>query len=143
MKYLLFALLILVNTSWAIDNPDAPDYVAEFELRMQPLENYIYKEASNTLEYAQGYDELESALDKELNLAYRKLMKRLPDESKEALKLSQRQWIKYRDLEFSFVSTNFTRAEFGSSAGLTRGGFRTTLIKDRVKLLLWYLKNHS
>ena len=41
--------------------------------------------------------------DKEMNKIYKELMKRLPPKQKEALKESQKQWLKFRDAEFDFL----------------------------------------
>lgn len=143
MKYLLLLLpLIFSNNAWAIDNPDAPDYVAEFEARMSPLQAVIQEKASTTVDISEGYKALEEALDKELNTAYRKLMQKLPESSKESLRSSQKQWLKFREAEFSFLSGNFNQADFGSSYVISIGGYRTSIIESRVKELLWYLKNY-
>jgi GH24 family phage-related lysozyme (muramidase) len=44
---------------------------------------------------------------------------------------------------FEFIGTNWRTENFGSSAVISRGAYRTTLIKDRVILLLHYLKNYA
>jgi uncharacterized protein YecT (DUF1311 family) len=143
MKYLLLLLsLIFSNNVWAIDNPDAPDYVAEFEARMAPLEAVIQEKATTTVDISEGYKALEEALDEELNTAYWKLMQELPESSKESLRSSQKQWVKFRDAEFSFLSGNFNKENFGSSYVISIGSYRTSIIEARVKELLWYLKNY-
>jgi uncharacterized protein YecT (DUF1311 family) len=143
MKYLLLLLpIIFLNNVWAIDNPDAPDYVTEFEARIVPLETFVQEKATTTADFSDGYKALEEALDKELNTAYQKLMKNLPESSKEALRTSQKQWVKYRDAEFSFLSVNFNKEDFGSSYAISIGSYRTSIVEARVKELLWYLKNY-
>lgn len=143
MKYLLLILpLIFLNNVWAIDNPDAPDYVADFEARMAPLQAVIQEKATTTVDISEGHKALEEALDKELNAAYQKLMQKLPESSKESLRSSQKQWLKFRDAEFSFLSGNFSKEDFGSSYVISIGSYRTSIIEARVKELLWYLKNY-
>jgi uncharacterized protein YecT (DUF1311 family) len=143
MKYLLLLLpLIFSNHAWALDNPDAPDYVAEFEARMAPLHAFVQDKAETTPDYSEGYKALEDALDKELNSAYQSLMKVLPEASKEALRASQKQWIKYRDTEFEFIAKNFNKEDFGSSYVVSVGSYRSSIIEARIKDLLWYLKNY-
>lgn len=144
MKHLFIVLVCCLNTSWvwAIDTPDAPDYVAEFEARIAPLEEFIRTQAKTTLDFSKGYSDLERALDRELNKAYKKLMGKLPEANKNAIRESQTQWIKFRDLEFAFLTQNFNRENFGSSAVISRGSYRTSIIKSRVKALLHYLKNY-
>ena len=143
MKHIILFLSFFVTSAWAVDNPDAPDYVADFESRILPYEEYIHKEASTTFDYSKGYRELYGVLDKELNSAYKQLMSRLPKESKNKLRLSQKQWMKFRDSEFIFISNNFNKANFGSSSTISRGNYRTSIVKSRIMELLWYLKNYS
>jgi uncharacterized protein YecT (DUF1311 family) len=143
MKYLLLLLpLIFSNNIWAIDNPDTTDFVAEFEARMAPLQTVIQEKATTTVDISESYKALEEALDKELNAAYRKLMQKLPEPSKDALRTSQKQWVKFRDAEFLFLSGNFSKEDFGSSYVISIGSYRTSIIEARVKELLWYLKNY-
>ncbi|WP_163937834.1 lysozyme inhibitor LprI family protein [Paraferrimonas sp. SM1919] len=125
----------------AVDNPDAPDRIGDFEIRMTP---YISKinNAKSTLNTIETYYEYEKALDKELNTAYSFLIGKLKGESKIALRNSQRQWIKYRNEEFSFIEENWTRARSGSSFALSRGAYKTSFIKQRVIQLLSYSANY-
>lgn len=143
MKHILLLLtLIFSNYAWALDNPDAPDYIAEFEARIAPLHAFIRDKAETTPDYSDGYTTLENALDKELNSAYQNLMKVLPEPSKAELRASQKQWVKYRDAEFKFIAKNFNRDDFGSSYVISVGSYRSSLIESRIKELLWYLKNY-
>ena len=50
-------------------------------------------------------DKAYAAWDKELNKVYGELMRTLSPKQKEALKLSELEWIKYRDLEFKFIDS--------------------------------------
>lgn len=45
------------------------------------------------------------AWDKELNSVYKKLMMKLPNNEKAALKKAQVEWIKFRDLEFENIDS--------------------------------------
>ena len=143
MKYLSILILMITQLSCAVDNPEAPNYVAEFESRIKVYEDYISKTAATTLEFSTGCGDHYTALDTELNSAYKQLMLNLGEEEKQSLKASQRQWIKYRDAEFKFIEKAITRDKFGSSFILSAGSHRTTLLKSRVKELLWYLNKHS
>lgn len=142
MKNILIILILSSFVLLGLDNPDSPDYVADFEKRIKPFENYISEKASTTLDFIQGYKKLETELDKELNSAYKLIQSKLNGNNKELLKKSQIQWIKFRDAEFLWLSTNFTKEKFGSSVYITIGSFRTQIIKDRVKELLWYTKQY-
>jgi len=50
-------------------------------------------------------DKAYAAWDKELNRNYGELMRALNPRQKEALKLAQLEWIKYRDLEFKSIDS--------------------------------------
>jgi len=136
MKYLVMMFFIFTNSAWAIDNPEAPNYVAEFEARMTPLEDYIHKQAVTTSDYSNGYSALYDALDKELDLAYAALMAKLSGASREKMRVSQQRWIAFRDSEFSFITENFNRTDFGSSSSISRGSYRAAIVKARIEELL-------
>lgn len=142
MKLLFLFILFFSPAAFALDNPDAPDYIGEFEARILPFENYINKKAQTTLEYSEGYDNLYVALDKELNTAYKLLITKLDKPEKDKLRKSQKLWIKYRDGEFDFISSNFDRSHFGSSSVLSYGRYRASIVESRVKKLLYYLINY-
>lgn len=135
-------LWAFMSSCLALDNPDAPDYVAEFKARAQVYESKIHGQAGTTLEYVDAYGAYEAFLDKELNQAYQALMGKLDRNRQKQLRQAQRAWLKYRQAELDFIAVNWTRQEFGSSAALSRGGYRTALLKDRVIALLHYLKNY-
>lgn len=125
----------------AIDNPDAPDAVAEFERRAKPLEERWATEAGGPGQAAaaQAYARF---LDDELNRAYQSLLALLPGEARRALIRSQRQWLSFRDAERGFIDRHFTPQAFGSSASLSRADFHHQLVRQRVLTLLAHLKNH-
>lgn len=142
---LLLALLVFAgfsSMSLAVDNPDAPDYVADFQKRAQVFEDAIHQHPKTTQDTLKAYAEYEKFLDKELNRSYKSVMTKLDADRKEKLQGSQREWIKYRDTEFAFIAANWTNKDFGSSATLSRGAYRTTIMQDRVMILLNYLKNY-
>ena len=126
----------------AIDNPDAPDYVGDFMQRAQRHELNIQQTTQTTQSYITAYAAYEKFLDQELNAAYAQLMTQLNDKAQQNLRASQRKWLKYRNAEFSFITQNWTRENFGSSSVISRGDYRTRLIKNRVVTLLQYLKNY-
>ena len=127
----------------AIDNPDGPNYVAEFQAKSKNFEMNIQKKARNDSEIVFAYKEYEKFLDEELNRTYAALMQRLKEPSKQNLLVSQRRWVQYRDAEFLFIASNWTVENFGSSASISRSGFRTTILRDRVVGLLYYLQNYG
>ncbi|MBI3560945.1 MAG: DUF1311 domain-containing protein [Gammaproteobacteria bacterium] len=141
LKIMLLLLGVAIPCR-AIDNPDAPDYVAEFQQRAQEFEVAIHQQAKTTQESLKAYANYELFLDKELNNAYQALLPKLAPDLQKKIKQSQRDWVKYRDAEFEFIAENWTPQHFGSSAVLSRGGYRTTIINNRVMQLLYYLKNY-
>lgn len=143
MAIMLFLWLVLPCASClAIDNPDAPDYVAAFEARALKFETSAQNQGQNTSDTVHAYVEYEKFLDQELNQAYSALIKRVSSESKKNLMDAQKSWLHFRDAEFLFVSQNWTVANFGTSSALSIGISRTKVIRDRVIELLYYLKNY-
>jgi len=142
MKVFTLILCLFPAICFAVDNPDAPDYLGDFRKRIAPLEKYINENAETTADFRVGYQNLEKALEKELDSALQKLTGELETYDKEQLQLSQRQWEKFRDGEFIFISNNFDNIRFGSSATLSRGAYRTSILKDRIIQLLKYLLNY-
>lgn len=141
----IYATLLLTGftaSCQAIDNPDAPDYVADFKQQAQVYEGKVQQQAKTTQDSLKAYADYEQFLDKELNKTYKLVLAKLGTEQQAKIKESQRNWIKYRDSEFDLIAENWTAKNFGSSAVLSRGAYRTTIIRDRVTLLLNYLKNY-
>ena len=74
------------------------------------LEACIDKNGS-TAGMVQCTDKAYADWDKELNKNYAELMRQLKPAQKESLRLSQLEWIKYRDLEFKFIDSVYDRLE--------------------------------
>lgn len=129
--------------SFSIDNPDAPDYVGEFEARSKPHEQQIAEQAGSTRQIARAYSEYEAFLNRELQQAYDALRPCLSPESRQRLLAAQRQWLRYRDAEFVFIDDNWTLDRFGSSYPISRGAARAQVVRGRVVELLRYLKECS
>ena len=129
-------------TAYAIDNPDAPDYIGDFNTRSQPFIDAVNDPKNNARKYQLAYSAYENFLDKELSRAYQLLLGKLSPPQKQELINTQRHWVKFRDAEFTFIIDNWTNVNFGSSAAMSRGAYRCTIIKDRVTQLLYYAKNY-
>ena len=128
---------------YALDNPDAPDYVGDFLQRAQIHEQNIQHEAQTTQDYVVAYAAYEKFLDQELNAVYTQLLAQLDDKAQQNLRESQRKWLAHRNAEFSFIAQNWTPENFGSSSAISRGDYSAKLIKDRVVTLLHYLRATS
>jgi uncharacterized protein YecT (DUF1311 family) len=133
---------LLTTLTFAIDNPDAPDYISEFKSREKIFTEKINNPNNTNQEYLDAYNDYLIFLDKELNAAYGLLIPKLQKNHQEEIKNSQRKWLEFRDAEFKFIISNWTRDNFGSSAWISRGDYRTTIVKERVMQLLHYALNY-
>jgi len=138
----LLILYVFCSTAYAIDNPDSPDLVAEFQQRSKAHEKIINGPSLTNPDLISAYYEYQLFLDDELNKAYKKLRSELPKAQKNELKKSQQNWIKFRDAEFEFINNNWVRDNFGSSVYLSRGMYKSTIIQNRVLQLLYYAQNY-
>ncbi|SQD76521.1 lysozyme inhibitor LprI family protein [Moritella yayanosii] len=136
-----FLTIGLVVGAYAIDNPEAPDLIGEFEKREIIYLTDIDNPQNSTRDFLVAYDNYLTFLDEELNKASEILSSKLPEARKSELIAAQKYWINYRDAEFELIKNTWTRKEFGSSAGVSRGDYRTSIVKDRVIQLLHYVKN--
>lgn len=134
--------MFMCNGAFAIDNPDAPDYVAVFHEKSKKFEAAIEAGSGNGRTYAQAAHNYEEFLDRELNDAYRQLQSKLTGAQKSQLRESQKAWIQYRDKEIVFIDTNWTQQSFGSSSVVSRKAYRATIVRERVEQLLGYLQNY-
>jgi len=137
----LVALWLAAAPCTAIDNPDAPDRVADFQARAQAYEARIVA-AESTAATVAVLAEYERFLDAELNQAYKELSGKLDEDARAQLRSSQKRWLAFRDEEFKFIDGNWTREKFGTSAKLSRGDYRCALLKERTLRLLEYLRNY-
>src|SRR6266852_2824245 len=92
----LISILFLVSLSTAQEQPQHPIDKA--------LDACIDKNGS-TAGMVECTDKAYAAWDKELNKNYGELMRALNPKQKEALRLAQLEWIKYRDLEFKSIDS--------------------------------------
>jgi uncharacterized protein YecT (DUF1311 family) len=84
---------------------------------------------------AWAYDEW----DKLLNANYQALMKALDKENQELLRASQREWIKFRDLEFEFSDSFWTRE--GTMYAQVRLACKRDFVRERALKLGQYLED--
>ena len=136
-KILIFVLFISILFS-QIDNPDSPNYLKNFEEKSKP---YIAKieSANTTSEMLKTSIDYSKFLDNQLNTYYNQLRKKLTKDQKNSLKKSQLAWIKYRDNEFEFLETTFTRESFGSFAVIGIQNKKANIIKNRITELITIL----
>lgn len=133
------ALLVSIGSAHAIDNPDAPDLLGEFRSQSELHEQRVHEAAGGNANAELGVQA--TFLDAELNRAYQALMARLSESQREALRESQRAWLKHRDAEAAFIAQLWTREDFGSSSTVSRGQHQARLVRDRVEMLLGVLQS--
>ena len=136
----LFSISVIFGAC-AIDNPDAPDLFGEFEKREMVYLMAIDDPKNKTRDFLVAYNNYLLFLDKELNKAFSHIKLKLPNARKSDLITAQLAWLKYRDAEFKLIQSTWTREYFGSSAGISRGDYRTRIVKERIVQLLHYAKN--
>jgi uncharacterized protein YecT (DUF1311 family) len=83
-------------------------------------------------------DKAYAAWDKELNKNYSELMRTVKPKPKEALRLAQLEWIKYRDLEFKLIDSVYDTLQ-GTMYIPMRIDSRMEVIKRRALELKGYL----
>lgn len=133
------AIAVTASVAGAIDNPDAPDYVADFEARIRPLEDRI-SSAPDDAQSLTAAVECERLLEAELADALELLSAQLEPEPRRALAEAQRAWLAWRRDEGVFIAREWTPAIHGSSSRLSRATYRISLTHERVRSLLRYLK---
>lgn len=126
----------------AIDNPDAPDNLGVFKVQVRQYEDDLSVAAGNNRKLLEVGGQYRKFLDVELNKAYQSILSKVDDKNKAGLEASQKAWIQYRDAEFAFIAANWTPDEFGSSALLSKNQYATKITRDRIEVLLNYLKNY-
>lgn len=94
--YLVLLFVLCPMISMAQDQPQHPID--------KTLDACIDKNGS-TAGMVECTDKAYAAWDKELNKNYGALMRALTPKQKEALRLAQLEWIKFRDLEFKFIDS--------------------------------------
>jgi uncharacterized protein YecT (DUF1311 family) len=87
-------------------------------------------------------DKAYAAWDKELNKNYAELMRKLKPPQKEALRLSQLEWIKHRDLEFRFLDSMFDTFQ-GTMYIPMRIGAHLDIVKSRALELKTHLEIYN
>jgi len=78
--------------------------------------------------------------DKELNKYYNLLKTKLPKEAFETLKESQKQWLVYRDKEYSFISKYFYEVKQGTMWYAVAENKKKEIVKTRARELEEYFK---
>lgn len=134
-------LIFLGSICFALDNPDAPNYLSAFQAQSDVYEQAV-DAAQNGKAVAEARGKYTQFLDSELNKSFQLLLEKLSPEQKKQLQNSQRAWLEYRNLESSFINENWSQNNFGSSSAISRFAYQTSVTRQRISQLLEYLKNY-
>jgi uncharacterized protein YecT (DUF1311 family) len=140
--HLVWLSSLITYPVFALDHPDAPNLLKAFETREQIYKRNAQNPHNTIQDKIQAYALYETFLTNELKKAYQYLLTRLDSAKKHALQQAQYHWAAYRDAELAMIQQTWTRAQFGSSFVLSRGDYRTNLIRTRIVQLLHYAKNY-
>jgi uncharacterized protein YecT (DUF1311 family) len=97
-------------------------------------------EDSSTYGMMEAYQWSVQEWDKLLNKNYNALMKKLSKEELEKLRATQREWIKYRDLEFVFNGEYWSGFE-GTMYRVFPAAFQSDFVRERALRLGYYLED--
>ena len=96
-------------------------------------------DAVTTIDMIEAFKETLADWDKLLNVNYNALMKKLSKEQQAKLRASQREWIKFRDLEFAF-NADFNAGLGGTIRGVDILAFQGSFVRERALALGAYLE---
>ena len=100
----------------------------------------MLEEDSSTAGIWLAYEFAMKEWDKLLNENYRALMQKLSQEEQNKLRAAQREWIKYRDLEFAFNETYWDG--FHGTMYITRStAYQWMFVRERALRLGYYLED--
>lgn len=98
-------------------------------------------EAHTTIDSSECYSQAMAAWDRELNTQYQALLKDNPENVRNALRASQRQWIKYKDA-YHEAANEYYRQEQGTLWGIIAAETRMNVIRDKA-LSLYRLREST
>ena len=137
----LGAAMLASTAAMAVDNPDAPDRLAAFEQRIQPLEAAVANQ-NTTADMLRASSAYAKQLDVELNQTYRELMAKVGATGAQKLRASQRNWLAFMTTEAAFIDGTCNAKDFGSTSALSRSEYRNRVTKARIVQLLDYLRSY-
>lgn len=128
----LSLLSILPGSSWAYKEIEKHAIDIELEKRMDA--------DPSTYGMIEACEWALNEWDKLLNKNYQALMKKLNSEDQARLRASQREWIKYRDLEFEFNAHYWGGFE-GTMYRIFPISFQSDFVRERALRLGYYLED--
>ena len=129
----VFVLFALTGCSYtAYGSEEAQTHPLDVKVREK------FDAAVTTLDMVEAAQYAGEEWDKLLNENYRALMQKLNKEQQEQLRASQREWIKFRDLEFKF-DASFHSDRGGTIASINIASFESNFVRQRALELGHYL----
>lgn len=121
LKLTFFLLLIgCTLPAWA----QSP--AAKIDGQLEQCQN----KAQTTIDSTECYRQATEAWDRELNIQYQTLLKDSPNTVRNALRDSQRQWVKYKD-SYNLAINEYYRQEQGTIWGIIAAESKMNIIKDK------------
>ncbi|QHS13872.1 MULTISPECIES: hypothetical protein [unclassified Shewanella] len=134
--------LFIISQCFAIDNPDAPDYVNDFIADALIYESKLSQCDCSPIELTAEYEAFNQFLDQRLVHSERLVNHFVEDDGKLLFNESQASWEAYAKKEGEFILANWTKESFGSSYLLSRLDYLTSIKKQRIITLYYYAKNY-
>lgn len=139
VRSLAFLSIALTSVACqAIDNPDAPDYLGDFQSEVATHDQAIYEDAQTMSDSIEAYRDYIGFLEEELTTVISAVESELSGSEREALIKSQSAWEVYQDKEKAFVSSVWTPQTFGTSSAFSRLAFYADVLRSRIELLQKY-----
>ncbi|MGI2172487.1 hypothetical protein ACROAE_20290 [Shewanella sp. MF05960] len=139
--FLTFQLFV-ISPCFAIDNPDAPDYVSDFIADALIYENKLSQCSCSSIELTAEFEAFNQFLDQRLVHSERLVNHFVTGDEKLLFNDSQASWEAYAKKESDFILANWTKESFGSSYLLSRLDYLTSIKKQRIITLYYYAKNY-
>ena len=137
----VFALIIFAATFMGCFK--ISEVFAYVEEKNHPIDIALEKkidEDSSTYGMIEAYQWAYKEWDKLLNSNYSALLKKLDKDNQERLRASQREWIKYRDLEFAF-NENYWGNFDGTAYRVFPYAYQSDFARERALRLGYYLED--
>ena len=120
-------------------NPENECYKSDLEIKIENIENECIENNMTQGGMNACAGKSLEAWDKALNDIYGKLLNRLDEKGKIALRNTQREWLKYRDSHYKFLDIYYKKFDGSMYVGMNTKD-ATTIVRDRTLTLNLLLK---
>ncbi|MFY1047858.1 lysozyme inhibitor LprI family protein [Chryseobacterium sp. GP-SGM7] len=136
MKNIIMAILLFLTISVFSQNKDQQENLIDLT-----ESNCLDKKDISNAEMRSCTIQATQSWDKELNKYYNLLKNKLPNETFETLKESQKQWMIYRDKEFALISKFYFELKEGTIWYTIAEDRKKEIVKSRALELQMYFEN--